>query len=287
MSASTCIPGGYGLWPWWLLDRCTLPFSPGSLGGQQEVMPSSRQVGVPSSKYDLSGVQPMNLPLGILVDSGIISPERRLPGTRAVESSVVQAFGAHPSIVMDWDEKARQEDISGVVLQTPHRGSTCGRCRGNWHRYSHSQVPAQLDRRVAFFSGLVRALMGSPDLRHLPPVLHVREGYKLLAGQRHVYRGPEGCWGPAEPLGIPPQLFGLSTGSWGLVAGVSQRYVWGMPSGTDGSSSEISVNQGRMGSSVGGDWSYISVQGDLWWTIPGCPVTSPFTLHWFTTGWPG
>ena len=95
---------------------------------------------------------------------------------------------------------------------------------------------------------ICEGLDGSPDLRHLPPVLHVREGI---------------------PWGIPPQLFGLSTGSWGLVAGVSQRYFWGMPSGTDGSSSEISVNQGRMGSPVVGDWCYIP--GDLWWTIPGCP----------------
>ena len=35
---------------------------------------------------------------------------------------------------------------------------------------------AQLDRQVAFLTELVRALMGSSDLKHLPLVLHVQEG---------------------------------------------------------------------------------------------------------------
>ena len=41
----------------------------------------------------------------------MISPERGRPGTRVVESYVFQAFGAHPSVVMNLDEKARQEGI--------------------------------------------------------------------------------------------------------------------------------------------------------------------------------
>ena len=60
-------------------------------------------------KFNLSEVQTTNLSLWILVDSCMISPESRLPGIRAVEHSVFHTFGAHPSIVMVWDEKARQE----------------------------------------------------------------------------------------------------------------------------------------------------------------------------------
>ena len=128
------------------------------------------------SKFDVSGVQPTNLPLGIVVDSCMISPERRLPGTRAVESSVLQAFGAHPSVVMDWDEKAR---LAGVV-------DVCSRLRTDVACVvAVGEIGidtlivksiAQLDHQVAFLTELVRALMGSPDLRHLPLVLHVREG---------------------------------------------------------------------------------------------------------------
>ena len=128
------------------------------------------------SKFDVSGVQPTNLPLGIVVDSCMISPERRLPGTRAVEGSVLQAFGAHPSVVMDWDEKACLE---GIV-------ELCSRLRTEAARVVAVgeigidtlvvKSTAQLDHQVAFLTELVRALMGSPDLRHLPLVLHVREG---------------------------------------------------------------------------------------------------------------
>ena len=128
------------------------------------------------SKYDVSGVQPTNLPLGIAVDNCMISPEGRLPGTRAEEGSVLQAFGAHPSVVMDWDEKAHLEGVAEL----------CSRLRTEAARVVAVgeigidtlvvKSTAQLDRRVAFLTALVKALMESSDLKHLPLVLHVREG---------------------------------------------------------------------------------------------------------------
>ena len=110
------------------------------------------------SKYDVSGVQPTNLPLGIAVDSCMISPEGRLPGTRAEEGSVLQAFGAHPSVVMDWDEKARLEGVAEL----------CSRLRTEAARVVAVgeigidtlvvKSTAQLDRQVAFHSGLSQCL---------------------------------------------------------------------------------------------------------------------------------
>ena len=34
-----------------------------------------------------------------------------------MEGSVFQAFGAHPSVVMNWDEKARQESIAELCFR--------------------------------------------------------------------------------------------------------------------------------------------------------------------------
>ena len=106
----------------------------------------------------------------------MISPEGRLPGTRADEGSVLQAFGAHPSVVMDWDEKARLEGVAEL----------CSRLRTEAARVVAVgeigidtlvvKSTAQLDRQVAFLTVLVKALMESSDLKHLPLVLHVREG---------------------------------------------------------------------------------------------------------------
>ena len=124
------------------------------------------------SKFDVSGVHPTNLPLGIVVDSCMISPEGRLPGMRAEEGSILQAFGAYPSVVMDWDEKACLEGVTEL----------CSRLRTEAARVvavgeigidTLVKSTAQLDRQVAFLTVLVKALMESSDLKHLPLVLHV------------------------------------------------------------------------------------------------------------------
>ena len=55
----------------------------------------------------LGGIQTTNLPIGVLIDSCMMSQERRLPVSRAVDLYVFQAFGALCSTLMQWGEKAR------------------------------------------------------------------------------------------------------------------------------------------------------------------------------------
>ena len=196
----------------------------------------------------------------------MISPEGRLPGTRAEEGSVLQAFGAHPSVVMDWDEKARLEGVAEL----------CSRLRTEAARVVAVgeigidtlvvKSTAQLDRQVAFLTALVKALMESSDLKHLPLVLHVREGDNTRRASSTCITILKDAGVPQNHKGLSPQFSGRLPGGAGLVEGISQRYVWGMSSVTAEASSEASTRQGRVGSLIGGDRCSIPAQSDPGWT---------------------
>ena len=76
---------------------------------------------------------------------------------------------------MDWDENAHLE---GIAELCPRLRTEAARVVAVGEIAINTLVvksTAQLDCQVAFLTELVRALMESSDLKHLPLVLHVRE----------------------------------------------------------------------------------------------------------------
>ena len=176
MSASACIRGCHGLWPWWLSDGCALPFSPGSLRGFQKEVSPLREVGISSLKVWCER-----------------SPTHELASWDRSRQLHDQSRGK-----TTWYTGGGRFRPSGMWRSSQHCdglgwegapegvAELCSRLRTEAARVVAVgeigidtlvvKSTAQLDRQVAFLTALVKALMESSDLKHLPLVLHVREG---------------------------------------------------------------------------------------------------------------
>ena len=121
-------------------------------------------------------LEPSAIPLGTAVDSCLLEQSRRLPSTRATNSAVWLALGAHPNMAGKWNADERTEAIQELkarLLENAGRVVAIGEIGID---LSLDECTSAFEgRQVSFLQEFVSAIQEHEALRSHPLVLHIRD----------------------------------------------------------------------------------------------------------------
>ena len=120
--------------------------------------------------------EPSAIPLGTAVDSCRLEQSRRLPSTRATNSAVWLALGAHPNMAGKWnaDETAVAiQELKARLLENASRVVAIGEI--GIDLLLDECTSAFEGRQVSFLQEFVSAIQDHEALRSHPLVLHIRD----------------------------------------------------------------------------------------------------------------
>ena len=137
---------------------------------------SNRSVDLESLRQTFSTQEPSAIPLGTAVDSCLLEQSRRLPSTRATNSAVWLALGAHPNMAGKWNAGERTEAIQELkarLLENAGRVVAIGEIGID---LSLDECTSAFEgRQVSFLQEFVSTIQEHEALRSLPLVLHIRD----------------------------------------------------------------------------------------------------------------
>ena len=147
----------------WLVKECLPP-------------QTNRSVDLESVRQTFSTPEPSAIPLGTAVDSCLLEPNRRLPSTRATNSAVWLALGAHLNMAGKWnaDERAKAiQELKARLLENAGRVVAIGEIGID---LSLEECNSAFEcRQVSFLQEFVSAIQEHEALRSHPLVLHIRD----------------------------------------------------------------------------------------------------------------
>ena len=137
---------------------------------------SNRSVDLESLRQTFSTQEPSAIPLGTAVDSCLLEQSRRLPSTRATNSAVWLALGAHPNMAGKWNAGERTEAIQELKARLLENAGQVVAIGEIGIDLSLDECTSAFEgRQVSFLQEFVSTIQEHEALRSLPLVLHIRD----------------------------------------------------------------------------------------------------------------